>query len=485
MEEYQDLKIIDRKAGELGDLADSVWDHPETAFTEFVSAGLLADYLEKEGFAVTRGVADIPTAFTARYGSGRPVIGLLGEFDALSGLSQKAGVAEPCPLEPGGNGHGCGHNLLGVGALAAALAVKQYLQRTGAAGTVLYYGCPGEEGGSGKAFMARSGIFGQLDCALSWHPAEATHVMQNVSLANIQVLYTFEGVAAHAAGCPEKGRSALDALELMNVGVNFLREHMIDDARIHYAILDGGGFSPNVVQSHASALYLIRAPRTEQAQELFQRVNLIARGMAMATETSVSWELIKTCAELIPNIPLEQELAASFGQIPAPALTGEELRFMERITASSGADKNEALQRALNWLEKPEDRAAVQARMGEPFHGQPLPYQPLAVPPAGGGSPAGGDVSWQCPTAQIYTATWAPGSGGHTWQIVAQGKGSVAHKYMCYCGKVLGQTAIRLMQHPEKLAKARRAWQAALEGRSYLPIPGEVRPRAISSLGRR
>ena len=207
----------------------------------------------------------------------------------------------------------------------------------------------------------------------------------------------------------------------------------------------------------------------------------------MATETNVSWELIKTCAELIPNIPLEQELAASFGQIPAPALTGGELRFMERITASSGADKNEALQRALNWLEKPEDRAAVQARMGEPFHGQPLPYQPLAVPPVGGGSTDVGDVSRQCPTAQIYTATWAPGSGGHTWQIVAQGQGFPWPTSICAtCGKVLGQTAIRLMQHPEKLAKARRglAGRAGKAG-SYLPIPGEVRPRAISSLGRR
>ena len=281
--EYEDLKIIEEKAAALGALADGVWEHPETAFTEFVSAGLLADFLEKEGFAVTRGVADIPTAFSARYGSGRPVIGLLGEFDALSGLSQKAGVAQPCPLEAGGNGHGCGHNLLGVGSLAAALAVKQYLQRTGASGTVIYYGCPGEEGGSGKAFMARSGVFGELDCALSWHPAEVTNVMQSTTLANIQVLYTFEGIAAHAAGCPEKGRSALDAMELMNVGTNFLREHMIDAARIHYAIIDGGGISPNVVQPHASVLYLIRAPRTEQAQELYRRVNLIAQGMAMAT----------------------------------------------------------------------------------------------------------------------------------------------------------------------------------------------------------
>lgn len=482
--EYEDLKVIDQKAAELSALADGVWEHPETAFTEFVSAGLLADYLEKEGFDVTRGVAEIPTAFSARYGSGKPVIGLLGEFDALSGLSQKAGLAEPCPLEAGGNGHGCGHNLLGVGSLAAALAVKRYLERTGAAGTVIYYGCPGEEGGSGKAFMARSGIFGELDCALSWHPAEITNVMQSTTLANIQVLYTFEGIAAHAAGCPEKGRSALDAMELMNVGTNFLREHMMDEARIHYAIIDGGGFSPNVVQPHASVLYLIRAPRTEQAQELYQRVNLIAQGMAMATETRVHWELIKTCAELIPNLPLEQELAASFQQLPAPGLTEEEMTFVRKITASSASSKSETLQKALARLEKPENRAALEARMEEDFHGQPLPYEPREVPPVEGGSTDVGDVSWQCPTAQIHTATWAPASGGHSWQIVAQGEGTVAHKYMCYCGKVLGQTAIRLLQQPEILRRARDAWNKELEGRRYVPIPPQVKPRAISSLGK-
>ena len=480
--EYEDLKIIEEKAAALGALADGVWEHPETAFTEFVSAGLLADSLEKEGFAVTRGVADIPTAFSARYGSGRPVIGLLGEFDALSGLSQKAGVAQPCPLEAGGNGHGCGHNLLGVGSLAAALAVKQYLQRTGASGTVIYYGCPGEEGGSGKAFMARSGVFGELDCALSWHPAEVTNVMQSTTLANIQVLYTFEGIAAHAAGCPEKGRSALDAMELMNVGTNFLREHMIDAARIHYAIIDGGGISPNVVQPHASVLYLIRAPRTEQAQELYRRVNLIAQGMAMATETKVHWELIKTCAELIPNLPLEQQLAQSFAEIQAPEVTDEELAFLRSITASSTSPKSELLQKALDRLERPENRAAVEQRLAEDFHGQPLPYEPKLVPPVEGGSTDVGDVSWQCPTAQIHTATWAPSSGGHTWQIVAQGKSTVAHKYMCYCGKVLGQTAIRLLQQPQTLAQARAAWEKELTGRSYLPIPPEVKPRAISSL---
>ena len=237
-----------------------------------------------------------------------------------------------------------------------------------------------------------------------------------------------------------------------------------------------------MVQPHASVLYLIRAPHTEQAQELYRRVNLIAQGMAMATETKVHWELIKTCAELIPNLPLEQQLAQSFREVPAPEVTGEEMDFLRSITASSASPKSELLQKALDRLEQPENRAAVEARMEEDFHGQPLPYEPKLVPPIECGSTDVGDVSWQCPTAQIHTATWAPSSGGHSWQIVAQGKGTVAHKYMCYCGKILGQTAIRLLQQPQTLEQARTAYEKELQGRSYVPIPPQVKPRAISSL---
>lgn len=478
------LKIVDEHATSLDELADKIWDHPETAFTEFESSKLLEDYLSKEGFEVTTNVADIPTAFTARFGSGKPVIGFLGEFDALSGLSQKAGITQEEALIKGGNGHGCGHNLLGVGALGAALVLKDYLEKTHSSGTVIYYGCPGEEGGSGKAFMARSGIFEELDCALTWHPSELTEVAQGSSLANIQVLYTFSGIASHAAANPEKGRSALDALELMNVGANFLREHMSDQARIHYAIIDGGGLSPNVVQPHASVLYLIRAPKSEEAQELYRRVNLIAEGMAMATETSVKHELIKTCAEVIPNKPLEKALYTSMQEIEAPKLTDEELAFIKGITASSTSKKGESLLRYESKLLLKEDKEKVKVRLNDDFYGEPLPYEEVTFTRGSSGSTDVGDVSWNTPTAQIHTATWAPNSGGHSWQIVSQGKGSVAHKYMRYCSKILGLTAIHLLEQPEILVEAKKAWQEELDGRTYNKIPDDVKPRSIASLAK-
>ena len=241
-------EVIDQKAEALEALSDTIWEHPETAFSEYHACKVLSDYLEAEGFEVKRNAYGIETAFTATFGNGAPYIGFLGEFDALAGLSQVSGSCEKTAVIEGGNGHGCGHNLLGVGALAGALVMKAYLEDAKASGTVVYYGCPGEEGGSGKAFMAREGAFKHLDCALSWHPSELNAVMQNTSLANLQVLYKFTGVSAHAASNPEEGRSALDALELMNIGVNFLREHMSSSARIHYSIVNTGGYSPNVVQ---------------------------------------------------------------------------------------------------------------------------------------------------------------------------------------------------------------------------------------------
>ena len=458
-------RSVEQSAAALTAMADDFFDHPEVGLQEFHAFETLTGWLEKEGFTVERGIAGMDTAFRAvwKHGEGGPNIGLLCEYDALAGL-----------------GHACGHHMQGPAILGAAKALKD--AAIDAPYTITVYGTPAEESISGKVVMLENGCtFEELDVALMMHGGPATQVdVKSLALNKLKIIY--HGVCSHAALKPEKGRSALDAMELMNVGTNFLREHMIDAARIHYAIIDGGGISPNVVQPHALVLYLIRAPRTEQAQELYRRVNLIAQGMAMATETKVHWELIKTCAELIPNLPLEQQLAQSFAEIQAPEVTDEELAFLRSITASSTSPKSELLQKALDRLERPENRAAVEQRLAEDFHGQPLPYEPKLVPPVEGGSTDVGDVSWQCPTAQIHTATWAPSSGGHTWQIVAQGKSTVAHKYMCYCGKVLGQTAIRLLQQPQTLAQARAAWEKELTGRSYLPIPPEVKPRAISSL---
>ena len=279
-------------------IADAIWEKPELSLKEFHAAALYCEKLRELGFTVTEKLCGIETAFCGSWGSGKPVIGILGEYDALSGLSQKAGATAPDPVTPGGVGHGCGHNLLGAGSLAAAAAVKAYLEQSGKPGTVIFYGCPGEEGGAGKAYMAREGLWKQLDAALCWHPSDANQTMTGTNNSCIQVLYKFSGIPAHAAGDPFNGRSALDAVELMNVGVQFLREHTTPDCRIHYAITDAGGVSPNVVQAKADVLYMVRANKVKDTVALQKRVDDIAKGAALMTGTTFERVFIDGTAEL-------------------------------------------------------------------------------------------------------------------------------------------------------------------------------------------
>ena len=302
------LDAIEKEQNTILHVADEIWDYAELSLQEFRSAKLYCEVLKQEGFRVEEGVCGIATAFAASFGSGRPHIGILAEYDALSGLSQQGGQLVHAERTPGGTGHGCGHNLLGTASLGAAIAIKRFLETQKCPGTVILFGCPGEEGGSGKAFMARDGVFDELDAALCWHPDENTGVRVQTSLANCQVLYKFNGKAAHAGAEPHLGRSALDAVELMDVGANYLREHMIDQARVHYAITDAGGFSPNVVQPHAEVLYLIRAPRSAQVKELYERVNDIARGAALMTGTTVEIDFVKACSDTILNDTLGSEM---------------------------------------------------------------------------------------------------------------------------------------------------------------------------------
>ena len=290
-EKQRALDSIEQQHLNLESLSDAIWDHPEVGYHESFAADALCSFLEENGFQVERGLAGIPTAFCGSYGSGAPVIGLLGEFDALPGMSQKAGCFEKSAVSDDQPGHGCGHNLLGVGSLAAALGLKTYLE-AGHPGTVKFFGCPAEEGGSGKGFMARAGVFQGLDAAFSWHPGDLNSVSTESTMANYQISYRFQGIASHAALSPELGRSALDALELMNVGVQFLREHVPVDTRIHYAITDTGGTAPGTVQSHAEVLYLLRAAQLPQVKALYERVNKIAQGAAMMTETTVEAKFI-------------------------------------------------------------------------------------------------------------------------------------------------------------------------------------------------
>ena len=459
--DLQFLSVIDEKKDFLTGLSDYIWEHPETAFEEFKSAKCLCDALRAEGFTVTENLADIPTAFSGSFGSGKPVIGFLGEYDALSNLDQRSGMTEQCG-EPGKNGHGCGHNLLGVGSLGAAIATKRYLEETGCSGTVVYFGCPGEEGGSGKAFMAREGVFDNLDAALSWHPEANTGIYTSLNLANCQVLYKFDGAAAHAAAAPHLGRSALDAVELMNVGVNFLREHMPDRSRVHYAITNSGGFSPNVVQSHAEVLYLIRGATSKDAEALYQRVNDIAAGAALMTGTKTSQEFIKACSNTILNDTLQRILYEKMQQIGLPEATEEDLTFAREMAQKGlaqcpGANAEHPLNLEL-----------------KPYYGQEDPSW---------GSTDVADVSWVCPTAQITAAAFAAGTPGHSWQLTAQVKLPFAYKAMLFTSKVLAATAAELFQNPELLEKAKAEHANRTGPDGYIcPIPKGIRPRAISSL---
>ena len=470
------LSVIEEHAGLFRAMADEIWENPELSLKEFRAAELYCGKLRELGFTVTENLCNIPTAFCGSFGSGRPVIGILGEFDALSGLSQKAGAAEPAPVTPGGNGHGCGHNLLGVGSLAAACAVKAWLEKSGGPGTVIFFGCPGEEGGAGKAFMARDGLWKKLDAALCWHPSDVNQVKTGTNNSSIQVLYKFTGKAAHAAGDPYNGRSALDAVELMNVGVQFLREHVTDDCRIHYAITDAGGVSPNVVQAKASVLYMVRANKVADSVKLQARVDDIARGAALMTGTEFERVFIDGTAELLPNFTIEQALYRNLEEIGVPEYSREDLELAAALKASypgSGIS-------GVYGMRDPAVAKTVRAlsRDGEKPVNDFIPplYSTTQFSP---GSTDVGDVSWLTPTSQIETVCWPAGVPGHSWQIVACGKSGLAHKGMFLAAKVLAGTAVDLLSDEALLARARAEFEERSVGGYVCPIEQDAVPIAL------
>src|ERR1051326_8444804 len=327
-------RLVDAKKELFEQLSDQVWDTPELCYTEFRSCAEHTALLERQGFRVTKNVAGIPTAVMGEVGEGGPVVAILGEYDALPGLGQEAGVAEVKPLPGDGHGHGCGHNLLGAASMLAATAVKDYLAARGIKGRVRYYGCPAEEGGAAKGFMARAGVFSDVDVAISWHPAAFSGVNEAISLANTRIDFSFHGRAAHAAAAPHLGRSALDAVELMNVGVNYMREHMPSDARVHYAVLDTGGIAPNVVQAHARVRYSIRARDLPGMSELVERVHKIAQGAALMTETKVEMKIISAVSNILHNDPLEQALHHIMEDLGPPHFDDADKDFAAKIQAT-------------------------------------------------------------------------------------------------------------------------------------------------------
>ena len=477
---YKDNAIacVDGISDKIIEISHKIWEYAELSLKEFKSADLYVKECEAMGFDVKKGISGIETAFSASYGSGRPVIGILAEYDALSGLSQKAFCPEKAPLVPGASGHGCGHNMLGAGSFGAACAVKDYLEKSGHEGTVILFGCPGEEGGAAKAFMARDGIWKGLDCALTWHPGDTNEVSTGTCNSSIQVLYKYKGVAAHAAGNPEMGRSALDAVELLNIGVQFLREHMPSDCRIHYAIIDGGGVSPNVVQSEASVLYMVRSVDVADSVALQARVDKIAEGAAMMTETTYERQFIDGTANTVPNTVLEKLMHENLQYVPLPEYTREELDFAAKVYGTyekngklpgMGAQYDNDIAEKVKELVKCCSEGLYDFVMpfysGDEFHP---------------GSTDVGDVSWETPAVQFNTVCFAADAPGHSWQNVSFGGSTVGDKGTVQASKVLACAAIDLFEKPEILSAAKEEFAKRMEGKEYLcPIPEGAVPIAI------
>ncbi|WP_436305503.1 MULTISPECIES: amidohydrolase [unclassified Variovorax] len=450
------------------EIADRIWGLAEMRYREFESAELHAAALEAEGFRVTRGVAGMPTAFVAEAGSGGPVIGFLGEYDALAGLNQASGALEcrPDPERALNQGHGCGHHLLGTAAHLAAVVARDHLRRHDLPGTVRFYGCPAEEAAAGKTFMARAGLFDDLDAALSWHPSVANSVFMNATLANVQAYFRFRGKSAHAALAPHLGRSALDAAELMNVGVNYLREHMPEQARVHFAYIDSGGPSTNVIPAHAELLYTVRATRIDEALALFERVEQVARGAAMMTGTTVEMVFDKAVSNVLHNDTLDRVMAEQMEAVGALEVSEDERRFAAKMQATISGEE----------LASSAKHFAAALRDPQPIATGIQPYRPDAARPVTGSTDMG-DVSWAAPTTQCLTACFAWGTAFHSWQMVAQGKTSLAHKGMLLAAKCLAATGVALAGRPELLCEAENELRAKRGGAAYrCPIPEEVLP---------
>jgi aminobenzoyl-glutamate utilization protein B len=452
------------------DLSDRVWAMPEVCYTEARSSAEHLAELQHQGFRITEQVAGIPTAVMGEWGEGGPVIAFLGEYDALPGLSQEAGVAEPRPLQAGGHGHGCGHNLLGSAALLAATAVKDWLADHKMPGRVRYYGCPAEEGGAAKAFMVRDGAFDDADIAITWHPSSFWEVVVTPSLANTRADFIFTGRTSHAAASPHLGRSALDAVELMNVGVNYMREHMPSDARVHYALLDTGGIAPNVVQAHARVRYSIRDRDLPGMNELVERVHKIAQGAALMTETKVEMKIISAVSNLLPNSPLEAALHGIMAELGPPHFDDTDKDFAARIR-STLTDK---------------DIASVYHSIGMEPTERPLadfivPLDAKRNPQIG--STDVGDVSWVVPTVQVHAPTVAIGTPFHTWQVVAQGKSPHAHKAMVQAAKAMAGLGVRALTEPDLIAAAKADLKKRTTRTPYVsPLPDSVAPPLDMSL---
>jgi aminobenzoyl-glutamate utilization protein B len=441
---------LDAKFATYRNVANQIWSLAEVGYQETQSSALLQSELTKAGFKVQAGVAGIPTAFVAEFGSGKPVIGILAEFDALPGLSQSV-ATERTPIEGKNAGHACGHHLFGTASVAAGIAVKEWLQSSGRTGTIRVYGTPAEEGGGGKIYMVRAGLFRDADVVLDWHAGSANNASPGPSLANKSGKFRFRGLSAHAAGAPWRGRSALDAVEAMNHMVDMMREHVPDGTRIHYVITRGGE-APNVVPDFAEAYYYVRHQEARHVNDIWERIMKAAEEAALGTETKMEQEVVNGVYSLLPNETLARVVDANLRAIGGVTYTAEERAFAEKIRTTLGDDLPPITQA-----------------------GTVLPFTPRSV--ATGGSTDVGDVSWVVPNGRFYAATWVPGTPSHSWQAVAAGGMSIGHKGMLVAAKTLALTAFDLMVDPSTVLKARAEFeQKRGQNFVYRPLIGERAP---------
>jgi aminobenzoyl-glutamate utilization protein B len=465
------IEYLDQQDEQLSYLARQIWEHPEIALEERFACRLLADELEAAGFAIERGVGQMPTAFVASWGKGSPIIGVLGEYDALPGLSQQLSSAR-APIVSGGPGHGCGHNLFGVACYGAATALKSLMQEHGLPGTIRFYGCPAEETLVGKTFMARAGVFDDLDAALAWHPGNVNTIWAGSSLAMNSFKVNFHGVASHAAVDPHNGRSALDGVQLMDIGVNYLREHIIPEARIH-SVITSGGQAPNVVPAYAQIWYYVRAPNRAQVEAIYARMLDIAKGAALMSGTTYDVDMVTGCYELLPNTALSRLMLEKLQQAGTIAFTDEEQAFARALQETFAPD---TLSQAFALTQRLVNGELDRALLATPLWGQTLPHSetPSVMP----GSTEVGDVSQITPTAQLTTACWPFGTPAHSWQIVASSGSSVGFKGMLLAAKALALTGLDLLMRPELLAEARAEFERRKGGVRYVsPVPDGSTPR--------
>ena len=442
------LKKLEAKTAYYSDIAQQIWGLAEMGYQEEHSSALLQETLSAAGFKITTAVAGIPTAFTAEYGTEGPVIAILGEYDALPGLSQKAVPNKESAGEKAG--HACGHHLFGTASTAAAIAVKEWLEANNKKGRIRFYGCPAEEGGSGKVYMVRAGLFEDVDIALHWHPGAKNAASAGAALANKSAKFRFYGVSAHAAAAPHMGRSALDGVEAMNNMVNMMREHVLEDARIHYVITSGGK-APNVVPDYAEVYYYARHNKRDVVMDIFDRMVKAAEGAALGTGTTMDYEIIGGTHELLPNLSLQEMVHKNLTKVGGVQYNEPELAFANTIAKTLGQENADQ-----------ETAVAI------------APYKTTAK---AGGSTDVGDVSFTVPTVGFGTATWVPGTAAHSWQAVAAGGTNIGNKGMMVAAKTLSLSAIELFSNPKLIEAAKKEHRERLgTDFKYIPLIGDRAP---------